>query len=78
MAMFLWNPVLRAALSKQQLVACTLSLSTRHFSVLNRPQPNYPGHVPLTKLERLGLAVGSATVSLFNPRRGGKSQRGQR
>jgi len=42
----------------------------REFSILNRPPPNYPGHVPLTKVERLGLAVGSAVTSLVNPRRG--------
>lgn len=42
---------------------------TRSFSVLNRPRPNYPGHVPLTTTERLGLAIGSAIASLINPRR---------
>lgn len=41
----------------------------RTFSVLNRPAPNYPGHVPLTSVERLGLAVGSAITSLLNPYR---------
>lgn len=44
--------------------------SHRRFGVLNRPPPNYPGHVPLTYLEKTGLAVGSAVISLFNPRRG--------
>lgn len=43
----------------------------RAFSVINRPQPNYPGHVPLTFVERGALAVGSAVGSLLNPRRGG-------
>ncbi|CAO1600046.1 Ubiquinone biosynthesis protein [Xanthoria calcicola] len=42
----------------------------RRFSVLNRPPPNYRGHVPLTLIERSALAVGSAVTSLFNPRRG--------
>ncbi|KAI9784717.1 MAG: Ubiquinone biosynthesis protein [Peltula sp. TS41687] len=42
----------------------------RRFSVLNRPPPNYEGHVPLTKIERGALAIGSAVVSIFNPRRG--------
>jgi ubiquinone biosynthesis protein COQ4 len=41
----------------------------RTFSVLNRPPPNYPGHVPLTSLERIGLAVGSAFTSLIDPYR---------
>jgi ubiquinone biosynthesis protein COQ4 len=39
--------------------------------VLNRPPPNYPGHIPLTRIERAGLAVGSAIGSLMNPYRGG-------
>ncbi|KAJ5886456.1 uncharacterized protein N7473_009130 [Penicillium subrubescens] len=43
--------------------------SLRPFSILNRPQPNYPGHVPLTTIERGALAVGSAIGSLINPRR---------
>jgi len=37
---------------------------------LNRPPPNYPGHVPLTSLERGALAIGAAVGSLLNPRRG--------
>ncbi|KAJ9625341.1 Ubiquinone biosynthesis protein [Knufia peltigerae] len=43
--------------------------SHRAFSVLNRPPSNYPGHVPLTGVERVGLAVGSAITSLLNPYR---------
>ncbi|KJK75558.1 hypothetical protein H634G_08922 [Metarhizium anisopliae BRIP 53293] len=31
--------------------------------------PNYPGHVPLTKLERLGMAIGSSAMALINPYR---------
>lgn len=53
------------------LTVCTVTLSSRTFSVLNRPPPNYNGHVPLTIAERAGLAVGSAIISLFNPHRGG-------
>ena len=45
--------------------------NVRHLSVLNRPPPNYKGHVPLTLIERSALAVGSAVTSLFNPRRAG-------
>ncbi|KAJ5930650.1 hypothetical protein N7466_006143 [Penicillium verhagenii] len=48
-----------------KLVKCAL----RPFSVLNRPPPNYPGHVPLTTIERGALALGSAIGSLINPRR---------
>lgn len=50
----------------------TAALSVRAFSVLNRPPPSYEGHVPLTTVERGVLAVGSAVMSLMNPRRGGK------
>lgn len=49
--------------------------SSRAFSVLNRPPPKYEGHVPLTNIERGTLAVGSAVMSLLNPRRGGKLPR---
>ena len=51
------------------LLALPPSLRTRAFSVLNRPAPNYPGHVPLTFLERGALAVGSAFGALRNPYR---------
>jgi ubiquinone biosynthesis protein COQ4 len=44
-------------------------LRQRTFSVLNRPRPNYPGHVPLNFIERGALAVGSAFGSLIDPYR---------
>ncbi|KAH7381564.1 ubiquinone biosynthesis protein coq4, mitochondrial [Pyrenochaeta sp. MPI-SDFR-AT-0127] len=43
---------------------------SRCFSVLNRPRPNYEGHIPLTVTERLGLAFGSGLQSFLDPRRG--------
>ncbi|KAF2021585.1 ubiquinone biosynthesis protein COQ4, mitochondrial [Aaosphaeria arxii CBS 175.79] len=46
-----------------------LPVSYRSFSVLQRPPPNYEGHIPLTKLERLGLATGSGLLSFLDPRR---------
>jgi len=52
--------------------ALVLPASSRAFSVLNRPPPNYEGHVPLTKLERVGLAIGSALMSYRDPTRAGK------
>ena len=45
----------------------------RAFSVYDRPQPKYEGHVPLNTLERGALAVGSAIMSLINPQRAGLS-----
>lgn len=46
--------------------------SNKAFSVLHRPPPKYKAHVPLTNIERGTLAVGSAAMSFFNPRRGGE------
>ncbi|KAL9054971.1 MAG: hypothetical protein Q9162_003826 [Coniocarpon cinnabarinum] len=55
---------------RRQGIGCfPVSQTSRTFSVLNRPSPNYPGHVPLTRLERGALAVGSAIGSLLNPYR---------
>jgi hypothetical protein len=51
---------------------CRVPRDTRCFSVLNRPPPNYEGHIPLTVAERLGLAFGSGLGSFLDPRRGGK------
>ena len=45
------------------------SNSRRSFSILNRPPPSYPGHVPLTITERAGLAVGSAITSMIDHHR---------
>lgn len=56
-----------------QSTALTPACCVRSFSVLNRPPPKYPGHVPLTFVERGALAVGSAVGSLLNPRRGGSN-----
>ena len=48
----------------------TRSAQQRAFSVLSRPAPSYEGHVPLNRIERGALALGSAFGSLLNPRRG--------
>ncbi|KAK5114667.1 Ubiquinone biosynthesis protein [Meristemomyces frigidus] len=53
----------------RRLLALPPPLRQRTFSILNRPPPNYSGHVPLTITERAGLAVGSAFGSLSNPYR---------
>jgi len=47
----------------------TVTRTSRSFSVLQRPAAKYHGHVPLTGVERVGLAIGSAAASLLNPRR---------
>ncbi|KAL1959595.1 hypothetical protein VTO42DRAFT_1630 [Malbranchea cinnamomea] len=61
--------VAAAAASRTTTMRCSQQTMAREFSVLNRPPPNYPGHVPLTKLERGALAIGSAVGSILNPRR---------
>lgn len=62
----------RGIVSQQAIcTACAATKPSRGFSVLNRPPPNYPGHVPLTRIERAGLAVGSGVMSLINPYRHG-------
>lgn len=53
----------------KRMLSLPPAIRSRSFSVLNRPPPNYPGHVPLTWLERGALAVGSAFGSLKNPYR---------
>ncbi|KFY35379.1 hypothetical protein V494_05974 [Pseudogymnoascus sp. VKM F-4513 (FW-928)] len=68
MALLLRRPVV-SKLPQELFAACAISTSPRPFSVLNRPPPNYEGHVPLTRLERAGLAVGSAITSLIDPYR---------
>lgn len=60
-----------ARLPRELITACSITIATRSFSVLHRPAPNYPGHVPLTSIERGGLAIGSAVMAFFNPYRAG-------
>ncbi|OTA56837.1 Coq4-domain-containing protein, partial [Hypoxylon sp. EC38] len=55
--------------NQNRISSSSSSSRSRPFSVLNRPPPNYPGHVPLTRLERAALAVGSGVVSLLDPYR---------
>ncbi|KAJ5162342.1 hypothetical protein N7492_007734 [Penicillium capsulatum] len=59
----------RGGFSLVQSRSATTPVALRLFSVLNRPPPNYPGHVPLTTIERGALAVGSALGSIINLRR---------
>jgi ubiquinone biosynthesis protein COQ4 len=44
---------------------------SRTFSVLNRPKPNYPGHIPLNGPEKVTGALIAAAVAYADPRRGG-------
>jgi ubiquinone biosynthesis protein COQ4 len=75
MALFLRSHSFRGILPRELIASCAISLNSRpgerHFGVLNRPPPNYPGHIPLTRIEKVALAVGSAVGSLRNPYRGG-------
>ncbi|KAI9656966.1 MAG: Ubiquinone biosynthesis protein [Alyxoria varia] len=57
----------RTASRRQSLIPSTIPFAP--FSVLNRPPPNYEGHVPLTTLERGALAIGAAVSSLIDPTR---------
>ncbi|KAL1901526.1 Ubiquinone biosynthesis protein [Sporothrix stenoceras] len=41
----------------------------RAFSVLNRPPPQYDGHVPLTLIEKGAMTLGSAIGAFIDPRR---------
>ncbi|KAL7822741.1 coenzyme Q biosynthesis protein Coq4 domain-containing protein [Trichoderma gracile] len=45
------------------------AVMARRFSALNRPPPKYPSHVPLTRIEQVGMALGSGVMSLLNPYR---------
>ena len=65
-------PTVRHLLRQSPSLRLVAIGSSRRFSVLDRPPPNYEGHVPLTAIERGTLAVGSAVISLFNPRRAGE------
>lgn len=49
----------------------SFSLFPKAFSVLNRPRPNYDGHVPLTRTEKAFLGIGSAFGAFLDPRRAG-------
>ena len=58
--------------SRPSFQASSFVQPSRCFSVLNRPPPKYEGHIPLTRVERLGLAIGSGLGSFLDPRRGGE------
>jgi ubiquinone biosynthesis protein COQ4 len=45
--------------------------SPRHTRSV-KTEPAYPGHIPLNSFENAFLAVGSAFMSLADPRRAGK------
>lgn len=78
----IYTPLLRPCFRPSTTTTIPLSTTTnplsttplpnqrKHFSVLNRPRPNYDGHIPLTIIERIGLAFGSALGSFLDPRRG--------
>ncbi|KAF2405221.1 ubiquinone biosynthesis protein coq4, mitochondrial [Trichodelitschia bisporula] len=61
--------VLRLTRQCQCAVRANPLAGQRTFSVLNRPTPNYEGHVPLTPIERGALAISSAIWCFFDPTR---------
>ncbi|KAG5988208.1 Ubiquinone biosynthesis protein [Claviceps spartinae] len=67
------RPALRGLVTCARCASSTSSSTStpkdRKFSVLHRPPPNYPGHVPLTTTERLAMAIGSSAMALMNPYR---------
>lgn len=63
--------VLRHGIQQPALQALYLVQS---FSILNRPPPNYEGHVPLTTIERVVLGAGAGIAALLNIRRHGMSR----
>ncbi|KAK4145685.1 ubiquinone biosynthesis protein COQ4, mitochondrial [Dichotomopilus funicola] len=67
----LWRPTTLAAAATATLdVSNTTNSRPFSLSSLSRPPPNYPGHVPLTRIEKAALAIGSGVMSLRDPRRG--------
>lgn len=71
MSRLLLRPATSLSTASRVFLSLPPSSRTAAFSVLNRPPPNYPGHVPLTFLERAGLAVGSALMSMADHYRHG-------
>lgn len=55
--------------SSFSLVSSSSSLSLRRISDM---PPRYPGHIPLTPIEKVILTIGSAGAALLNPYRAGE------
>ncbi|KAF4840308.1 Ubiquinone biosynthesis protein coq4 [Colletotrichum siamense] len=62
-------PRANGALPALYAATTTTTPSSRPFSVLNRPPPNYEGHVPLNRIEKVSLAIGAGIWSLLSPYR---------
>ncbi|GAB7345909.1 hypothetical protein MBLNU457_4145t1 [Dothideomycetes sp. NU457] len=63
------NLIRPSTLSQSTLLTLPVAARLQAFSVFNRPPPNYPGHVPLFAIERVGLAIGSAIASMVDHHR---------
>lgn len=75
-AAILASPATRHAAARTICLACATTTTppganNRSFSSWKRPPPNYPGHVPLTRLEQAAMAIGSSAMALVNPYRAG-------
>lgn len=55
----------------RSFVVPSRALGTFATEIPKRPEPAYPGHIPLNWFENAFLAVGSGVISLLNPHRGG-------
>ncbi|KAI8273346.1 Ubiquinone biosynthesis protein [Colletotrichum sp. SAR11_57] len=62
-------PRANGALPALYAATTTTTPSSHPFSVLNRPPPNYEGHVPLNRIEKASLAIGAGIWSLLSPYR---------
>ncbi|KAL1837426.1 hypothetical protein VTJ49DRAFT_3797 [Mycothermus thermophilus] len=60
--------IARNPLPQHAAAALTTAQNRRPFSFssLTRPPPNYPGHVPLSAIERAALAIGSDLIAIFS------------
>ncbi|KAI9507320.1 coenzyme Q biosynthesis protein Coq4-domain-containing protein [Russula earlei] len=57
------------AAARSRIPQRSLHLIVLTASLLRGPEPAYPGHIPLTAFQNAFLAIGSAFMSLADPRR---------
>jgi len=62
----------RRSLHLNVLASPVLHCPSPRYTRSVKTEPAYPGHIPLNWFENAFMAVGSAFMSLADPRRGGK------